>query len=128
MSQGTTIGDAIAFTALVGGIFGYYYLKFREKQRYLEILHQERMTAVEKGVPLPELPIEPLFVKTEKPFDYRTLFLLGMVLFCFGAGSMATMALMPGTRPFWPAPLPVSFMGGGLLTAFFIMTRSERGY
>lgn len=35
-------------------IFGL--ISSREKQRRLELIHQERMAAIEKGAPLPELP------------------------------------------------------------------------
>jgi hypothetical protein len=36
------------------------YLTYRERQRRLEVLHQERIVAMEKGIPLPELPLERL--------------------------------------------------------------------
>lgn len=117
----------MAVVAIAAVALGYFYLKFREKQRFLEILHEERLSAVEKGIPLPELPIEPLFVKTEKPIDFRTVMLIGIVLLFFGAGAMLSMWLMPAFRSLWPAPLPVTFIGGGLLIAFFASKRPEFG-
>jgi hypothetical protein len=118
MEHSSSIGDGIVSLALAAAFLGYFYLKFRERQRYLEILHQERLAAMEKDIPLPELPIEPLFVKTARPPDFRVGLILGLVLLCFGVGSMLMLWLLPGARAYWPAPLPVAFIGGGLLLAF----------
>ncbi|HWD41109.1 MAG TPA: hypothetical protein VG944_19835 [Fimbriimonas sp.] len=128
MNQNASIGDGIVVLSIAAAIFGYYYLKFRERQRYLEILHEERLVAVEKGIPLPELPFEPLFVKTSRPPDFRVVMLIGMVLLCFGLGSTLAMLVTPGARAYWAAPLPISFIGGGLLIAFAASFRSESGH
>ena len=127
MNQSYSIGDGIASVAIVAAFFGYFYMKFCEKQRYLEILHQERIAAMDKGIPLPELPIEPLFVKTARPTDFRVVMLIGIVLLFFGIGSMLTIALLPGAQAYWPAPLPVAFIGGALLIAFGLSSRSAFG-
>jgi hypothetical protein len=124
MNNTHSIGDGIVVIALVAAFLGYYYLKFREKQRYLDILHQERLVAMEKDIPLPELPIEPLFVKTSPPPDPRIGGLIGIVLACFGLGSMLMLWLMPGMKTLWPAPLPMVFMGGGLMFAFPLSPRT----
>lgn len=123
-----SIGDAIIVVALVAAFLGHAYLKFREKQRFLEILHQERLVAIEKDIPLPELPLEPLFVQTEKPADYRVMLLIGIVLLCFGLGSMLMLWLLPGARAYWPAPLPIAFIGGGLIFAYFFSSPTDSGY
>jgi hypothetical protein len=128
MPHSYSIGDGIVALALAAAFLGYFYLKFREKQRYLDILHQERLAAMEKGIPLPELPIEPLFVKTARPPDFRVGLLIGAVLCCFGLGSMLALWLLPGCRPYWPAPLPVAFIGGGLLLAFSAGSRVNSEY
>jgi hypothetical protein len=128
MDQTHSIGDGIIVVALVAAFLGYYYLKFRERQRYIDILHEERLAAIEKDIPLPELPIEPLFVKTARPPDYRTGLLIGVVLLCFGLGAMLTLWLLPSMHSFWPAPLPVAFIGGGLLYAFSAGSRVNNGY
>ena len=83
---------------------------------------------MEKDIPLPELPIEPLFVKTAAPPDYRVGSLIGVVLLCFGLGTMLTLWLLPGFRSSWPAPLPVAFIGGGLMIAFSPGSRINDGY
>jgi hypothetical protein len=118
MNDKHSIADAIIVIALVAAFLGYTYLKFREKQRYLDILHQERLVAMEKDIPLPELPIEPLFVRTQRPPDYHTGRVIGMVLACFGLGSMLMLWLLPGMQNYWPAPLPIAFIGGGIFFAF----------
>ena len=56
-----TIGDGMVALALAGGIVGYLYVKHQSRQKRIEIIHQERMAAMEKGIPLPEFPLEPPF-------------------------------------------------------------------
>jgi len=128
MNHSYSIGDGIVVLALAAAFLGYLYLKFREKQRYLDILHQERLAAIEKDIPLPELPIEPLFVRTARPPDFRVALLIGVVLLSFGLGSMLALWLLPGFHTYWPAPLPVAFIGGGLIFAFAAGSRTDRGY
>lgn len=128
MNHGYTLGDGIVALALASAFLGYTYLKFREKQRFVDILHQERLAAIEKDIPLPELPIEPLFVRTARPPDFRVGLLIGIVLVCFGLGSMLALWLLPGSRTYWPAPLPIAFLGGGLLFAFSAGSRVLREY
>lgn len=128
MNHSNSIGDGIVVLALAAAFLGYLYLKFREKQHYLEILHAERLAAIEKDIPLPELPIEPLFVKTARPPDARVGALIGIVLLFFGLGSMLALWLLPGLHAYWPAPLPVTFIGGGLLIAFSASSRVNSEY
>ena len=61
-----SIGDGMAALGLAGGIFDYLYLKYRIRQRQIDILHHERMAAMEKGITLPELKLE------EPRPDHRT--------------------------------------------------------
>jgi hypothetical protein len=127
MSQSNSIGDAIIVCALTVGVLGYLYLQFREKQRYLDILHQERLAAIDKDIPLPELPIEPLFARTSNPPDPQVASMIGVVLLCFGVGSMLMLWLMPAMRNLWAAPIPVAFIGGGLIFASAMGPHAERG-
>ena len=57
--MGHTIGDGIIVTALAAAFVAYLYFKHIERQRRLEIVHQERLAAMEKGIPLPEFPLDP---------------------------------------------------------------------
>lgn len=125
MNHNNSIGDGIVVLALAAAFLGYIFLKFREKQRYLDILHAERLAAMDKDIPLPELPLEPLFVKTARPPDFRVGRLIGIVLFCFGLGAMLALWLIPGSHSYWPASLPVTFIGGGLIFAFSAGSRED---
>jgi hypothetical protein len=126
MVHSYSIGDGIAVLALAGLFLGYLYLKSREKLRRLEIVHQERLVAMDKGIPLPELPIDP--PKNEKPPDPHVPLILGIVLLTFGAGSMIALRLIPNVekQPYWPLPLPVAMIGLGLMLYHFLAGQRER--
>ncbi|MGC4047979.1 MAG: hypothetical protein QM758_29645 [Armatimonas sp.] len=127
MAQSHSIGDGIVVLALVAAFLGYQYLKYRERQRTLEILHKERLTAIEKDIPLPELPLDQLFHRVPPPPDYRVMLIIGVVLLSFALGTMLMLWLLPWGSANWPAPLPIAFIGGGLIFAYFA-TRGDRGY
>lgn len=55
----TALETASIVTSIAVAIFGYYYLKFKERQRRLELFHQGRVLAMDKGIPLPEFPTDP---------------------------------------------------------------------
>ena len=50
---------APSVVALAAIAIAYLYFKHRERQRRLEVIHQERVAAMDKGIPLPELAIDP---------------------------------------------------------------------
>jgi hypothetical protein len=54
--MGHSIGDGIIVAAIAAAIVAYLFLKAGERQRRLEIIHQERVVAMEKGIALPDLP------------------------------------------------------------------------
>ena len=90
--MGHTIGDGMIVVALAADLYGYSYLKHLGRQRRLEIIHQERLTAMDKGIPLPEFPIDP--PRVQKMPNPHVPLILGIVLVAFGAGSMAALRLM----------------------------------
>ena len=119
-----TIGDGMVALALAGGIFGWLYLKHRSRQQRLEIVHQERIMAMEKGIPLPEFPLEP--APQRRPPDPTVLPILGTVLFSLSVGAMIVLYLVPSaTHGFWVSPLPFAFLGVGLI-AFHFLQRDPR--
>ncbi len=122
----SSIGDGIVVVALSAAFLGYYYLKFREKQRRLEIIHQERLAAMDKGIPLPELPIDPP-ATPQRPNPHIPL-ILGMILLAVGSGSMIALSLVPGVANlgYWSLPLPLAMMGLGLILYYFLAGRQER--
>ena len=122
----TTIGDGISVVALSAAFLGYYYLKHQERARRLEVLHQERLQAMDKGIPLPELELDP--PSANRPPDPHIPLILGMILFAFGAGSMIALRLVQsaGLSAFWPIPLPVALMGAGLMLYYFLGAKQDR--
>lgn len=115
-----TIGDGMTAIALAGGIVGYLYLKYQSREKRLEIIHQERMAAMEKGIPLPEFPPDPDATKRHAS-DQLVLPILGLVLFTLSLGTMVALffAPLPGAHHFWVAPLPIAFLGVGLVSFHF---------
>lgn len=122
--MGHSIGDGIIVAALALGVLGYLFLKFQEKRRRLEVLHAERVMAMEKGIPLPELPLEPTASQMRPP-DPHTPLIMGIVLTMFGIGSMAALLMVEQFRPVWPMPLPVAFIGIGLVLYYFLAGREQ---
>jgi hypothetical protein len=84
----------------------YLYFRHRERQRRLEIVHQERLAAMEKGIPLPEFPLDPPRVPT--PPDPRALY------------------SWPNAPVLWPLPLPIALLGIGLML-YYALASVEGG-
>jgi hypothetical protein len=114
----STIGDGMVALALAGGIVGYIYLKYQSRQKRLEIIHQERMAAMEKGIPLPEFPLE---TPPPDPGAAAVVPILGTVLFTLSIGAMIVLYLsLPApSHSFWISPLPFAFLGAGLISFHF---------
>ena len=94
---------------------------------------------MEKGIPLPELPLDPPAVRT--PPDPRAPLIDGLVWAALGFGAMVALLLigqmqMPDvpTRPplplplrmLWPLPLPILFLGIGLMLYYALVSRRAR--
>jgi hypothetical protein len=118
-----TIGDGIEALALAGGIVGYLFVAHRSRQKKLEVIHEERMAAMEKGIPLPEFPLE-----QPRRSDPTVVPILGMVLFTLSLGAMIALALTlpPPAHSFWIAPLPFAFLGAGFIAYHLLLAKSER--
>ncbi len=103
-----TIGDGIEALALAGGIVGYLFVAHRSRQKKLEVIHEERMAAMEKGIPLPEFPLE----QPRRP-DPTVVPILGMVLFTLSLGAMIVLALNlpPPAHSFLGCASAVRFFG-----------------
>ena len=94
--MGHTVGDGIIVAALAAAFVAYLYFKHIERQRRLEIVHQERLAAMEKGIPLPELPLDP--PKVPKPPDPRAPLIHGIVWSALGGGAMLALRLIGPRR------------------------------
>ena len=122
-----TIGDGMVALALAGGIVGYLYVTHRSRQHKIEIIHQERMAAMEKGIPLPEFPLEP--ARAPHGSDPNNVIpILGMVLSTLSAGAMIVLRLIlpPASQSMWVSPLPFAFLGVGLIVFHFLKGKPGR--
>jgi hypothetical protein len=121
-----TIGDGMVALALAGGIVGYLYLKQLSRHKRMEIVHQERMAAMEKGIPLPEFPFEP--APERRPPDPNVLPIMGTVFFSLSVGAMIVLYLnLPApSRGDWVFPLPLAFLGVGLIAFHFLQGEPRR--
>jgi len=121
-----SVGDGVVVLGLAAGIVGYFYVKQQARNKRLEIIHEERMAAMEKGIPLPEFPLEPL--RGPRVPDPNVLPILGTVLLSLSMGAMIVLSrIYPGaTEGFWVAPLPLLFLGIGLLAFHFLKRDAGR--
>jgi hypothetical protein len=120
-----TIGDGMTALALAGGIVGYLYLKSQTRQKKIEVIHQERMVAMEKGIPLPEFPLEE---ERRRESDPEVISILGIVLFSLSIGTMVVLYLgLPApSHSFWISPLPFAFLGCGFIAYRFLQLKAGR--
>jgi len=118
-----TVGDGSVVLALAAGIVGYIYVKHQSRAKRLEIIHQERMAAMEKGIPLPELEPPP---EPHRSDPDNVIPILGTVLFSLSLGAMIVLYLnRVASSAFWISPLPFTFLGVGLI-AFHFLNREPR--
>jgi hypothetical protein len=119
-----TVGDGIVALGLAGGIVGCLYVTHRTRQKRIEIIHQERMAAMEKGIPLPEFPLDPVQERNLAGSKY-VIPILGTFLSSLSIGAMIVLYLiLPGpSHSLWISPLPFTFLGVGLI-AFYFLTRA----
>jgi hypothetical protein len=122
-----TVGDGLVSLALAAGIVGYVYVKQESRRKRLEMIHQERLAAMEKGIPLPEFPLEP--ERNPRGSDPDNVIpILGTVLLSISVGAMIVLyrTLAGDAHGFWVAPLPLAFLGVGFLTFHFLNRASNR--
>jgi hypothetical protein len=123
--MGHSIGDGLTALALVGGLVAWLYLKSRERQDRLRVVHQERMAAMEKGIPLPELGLDSPKMPAAPP-DPRAILLHGIVWTAFGVGGVAALALnarFNNGPEWWPMPVPLVLLGLGLILYYVLASR-----
>lgn len=123
----TTVVNGVAFVALVALFGAYLYFKHLERRRRLEIIHQERLAAMDKGIPLPELPLDP--AKINKGTDPRAILIHGIAWTAMGLGGTIALLLMgpfPNGQIIWPLALPLLFLGVGLILYYVLVPDRER--
>jgi hypothetical protein len=121
-----TVGDGTVVLALAAGVVGYVYVKNQTRRKRLEIIHQERLVAMEKGIPLPEFPLEP--ARDPRPDPNNVIPILGTVLLSLSVGTMIVLyrTLEAAEHGFWVSPLPFAFLGAGLLAFHFLKRDAGR--
>jgi hypothetical protein len=122
--MGHTLGDGIIVAALAATLVAYLYFRHVERRRRLEIVHQERLAAMDKGIPLPELPLDPQSVP--KPPDPREPLLHGIVWSALGGGAMLALGLFGPMSALWPLPLPIALLGIGLMLYYALASDRAR--
>ena len=119
-----TIGDGLVALALAGGIIGYLQVTHRSRQKKIQVVHEERMAAMEKGIPLPEFPLDP--AQEHRQPGPPVFPILGMVLSTLSLGTMIVLYLnspVP-SNGFWVTPLPFTFLGAGFIAFHFLKVES----
>ncbi len=121
---GHSIGDGIIVASIAAAIVAYFYFKHVERRRRLEVIHQERLAAMEKGIPLPELPLEP----APKPSDPHAMLMHGIAWTAMGVGGMLALEFvdLPFTKGLWPLAFPLALLGVGLMLFYFLTSGRER--
>jgi hypothetical protein len=121
-----TVGDGMVTLALAAGIVGYLHVKHQSRRKRLEIIHQERLVAMDKGIPLPEFPLEP--ARDPRPDPNNVIPILGTVLLSLSVGTMIVLyrTLEAAEHSFWISPLPFAFLGVGLITFHFLKRDAGR--
>lgn len=115
-----TVGDGMVALALSAGIVGYVYVTHQSRRKRLEMIHQERLAAMEKGKPVPEFPLEP--ARNPRVPDPNVIPILGTVLLSLSLGAMIALHwILPApANGLWVAPVPLAFLGVGLLAFHFL--------
>jgi hypothetical protein len=124
---GHSVGDGIIVAALAAAVVAYLYFRHIERRRRLELVHQERLAAMEKGIPLPELPLDP--PKVPRPPDPRAPLIHGIVWSALGGGAMLALRLiepLPDAPALWPLPLPLALLGIGLMLYYALASERPR--
>src|SRR5512139_1697750 len=133
--------DGLLFTLF--WVFGWvllliliWHLKGQRRQKWMEMIHKERMVAMEKGIPLPELPdlAEPPMRSALREaaasirINPRWPLGLGAVCVLVGAGVCLAFWLSPIPEPHqaWPFGLIGVFFGLGLFLHYLLTRPASR--
>jgi hypothetical protein len=114
----------IPIIAIVGG-FVVALAAFRHNNRRRELEHQERMAAIEKGLPIPQMPIMPaLPAQMMPPMKQRNPYLWGFIL--LGAGLALVIGKIIEGNDDLGFALVLMFIGGAILAANFLFTNQHK--
>jgi len=125
MNTPNTFPDALIVIALVGAFVAWLYLRHKERQRRMDIVHQERLIAMDKGIPLPELPGE----LVKPPADPKEMLMHGIAWVVMGLGGILALrltAMQVNGMALWPLPLPLFLLGVGLILFYVLANHRSR--
>jgi hypothetical protein len=127
---------AAALAIVLAFIWGRQYLKLRKRHEEREMLHRERMLAMEKGIPLPEFPtlaeepegslLDYVSGSTKNVIPKMTLG-CGLILVFGGVGMVAAFLIAPDPdmHQVWSAGLIPGFIGIGFILYYLLTRRPE---
>jgi hypothetical protein len=109
------------------------YMKHRKRRQTIELIHKERMAAMEKGIPMPEWPDYDVNGKAAVCEDIRGdrkenpkgALGAGAILMMVGAGMCLAFYLWPAVRQIWPIGLIVVFTGVGVMLSY-LLTKEKK--
>ena len=125
--MGHSIGDGIIVVALAAIAIAYLYFEFASGSGGSRLSTRSEWRQMDKGIPLPELAIDPPSVP--KAPDPRETLIHGLVWATLGVGSMAALFLVGriGDLPaLWPLPLPIALLGVGLIVYYVLASQRSR--
>lgn len=96
------------------------WINHRKKQKLLDLIHKERMAAIEKGLPYPEWPDYYINEEGKGRENPRNALGAGIILTMIGLGMTLMFWMWPAVRVVWPVGLVIVFTGLGVIISYFI--------
>lgn len=117
---------AIALAAILAFVWGMKYVHTRKRQEERQMIHRERILAMEKGIPLPEFPIEEddsaksTFIEisnASRSLLPKLTLGCGLIVLFLGTGLLVALKLSPDDkmRDMWTLSFIPIFAGVGFL-------------
>ena len=117
---------ALAFAAILAFVWGMKYVHTRKRQEERQMIHRERILAMEKGIPLPEFPIQEddsarsalLEISNASRSLLPKLTLgCGLIVFFLGTGVLVALKMHPDSEmsSMWTMSFIPIFVGVGFL-------------
>ena len=126
------LSPVLALAVIFALVWGLKYLQVRKRREEREMVHRERMLAIEKGIPLPEIPpVEEngtaALAHYRKDLLPRISLGCGILLVFLGLGVIAALQIspIPEAHQAWSMGIIPLMLGVGLLI-YYAMLRLSR--
>jgi hypothetical protein len=113
---------ALGFMAFFAFVWGAMYLRYRKRREEREMVHRERILAMEKGIPLPEIPVVEengvaALAGLRRDIFPRIALGCGILLVCVGFGVVVALIISQNrdVREHWSMGFIPMMAGVGLL-------------